>query len=263
MANICATSDDTDQDLVMRAQKVRTDNSPVVASGSLTATDDELELVDYYPKTGQKYYIRFVQSTFSRFVHEMGCPGMADTYNDHAPVLCVSSCTTVGGDAVNGKAAASYTPNMKALTWTLEQSGDTYRVKSDNGLYIGNTTKVTCFGSERDIFSIVSITGDAADFSVRIRTSDHELTLTDTGHPNNAFNIPGAKQPRYVQSSASNIADAEVLDFVRNDDPMPLDIPAMEDGQMYYLYFGGKAQILTKVPSVQAGIWSALVKASM
>lgn len=248
--------DGTDQDLVMRAQKVRTDNSPVVASGSLTATDDELELVDYYPKTGQKYYIRFVQSTFSRFVHEMGCPGMADTYNGHAPVLCLSSGTTVGGDAVNGKAAVSYTPNMKALTWTLEQNGDSYRVKSDNDLYIGNTTSVTCFGSARDIFSIVSTTGDAADFSIRVRTSDHELTLTDTGHPNNAFNIPGAKQPRYVQSSASNIADAEVLDFVRNDDPMPQDIPAMEDGQLYYLYFGGKAQILTKVHVDANGYYS-------
>ena len=240
-------ADGTDQDLVMRADVVRTDNSPVVASESLTEIDDELELVDYYPKTGQKYFIRFVQSTFSRFIHEMGCPGMADTYNGHAPVLCISSGTTVGGDAVNGKSAVSYTPNMKALTWTLEQSGDNYRVKSDNGLYIGNTTSVTCFGSARNIYSIVSTTGDAADFFVRIRTNDHELTLTDTGHPNNAFNIPGTKQPRYVQTYASTIANGEVLDFVRNDDPLPQDIPTMIDGQFYYLYFGGNVQVLTKV----------------
>ncbi len=242
-------ADGTDQDLVMRAQTVQTNNSPVVASANLTATDDELELSDYYPKTGQKYFIRFGTNYNSSFIHEMGVAAPDDTYNGHTPTLCVSSATTAGGDKVNGNNTVVYPPLRRNMTWTLEQNGDNYRISSDNGLYIGKTAVVNCYGGNNNVYTITSQAAEAADIVVRIRTNpnDHWLGLTDTEHPVNSFNIHADRTPRYVITWASaNIANKEVIDFVRNDDPLPQDVPTMQEGHWYKLTFGGTVQTLIK-----------------
>ena len=234
-------TDGSDSEYIMRAETVNTTNSPVIASTVLTATDDELELSDYTPATGQKYFIRFMVSTFNRFIHEMGCPGMADTYNNLNPLLCVSSGITVKGICL-------WTPNLRSMTWTMEQSGtNSYHIKSGNGLYMGTPFTV----GNNTVYSVVSSEASAGNFIVRTRTTDHLMTLTDDNNATNAFSCSGNDDPKYLYRVSSNAAtnltsDNFFLDFVRNDDPMPQDVPTMQDGKWYVLKFGGVEQTLVR-----------------
>ncbi len=243
-------SDSSDGDYVMRAETVHTANSAVIASTTLTATDDELELSDYTPVANQKYFIRFLHNGNDRYIHEMGCPGMADTYNGHDPVLCISRGDVRSGDNVNNLPSVSYPPNMRSMTWTLEQNGDgIYHIKSDNGLYMGPTFLLSSsYTGTNPVYSVVATDAEAGNFIFRIRESDHLMTLTDEGHPGNTFNVHNNKVPRYLISySATSLADNTILDFVRNDDPLPQDVPTMEDGKWYVLKFAGVEQTLVKV----------------
>ena len=237
----------SDGDYIMRAETVNTTDANVIASTNMAATDDELELADYEPVTGQKYFIRFMVSTYSRFIHEMG---MADTdnYNNITPPpLCVSSGTTKPGSI------CLWTPNLRGMTWTLEQSGTSYHIKSGNGLYMGMPIN----SSNR--YSVVSSEADAGNFVIRTRTDDHLMTLTDAINIGSSFRCNN--QPAYLVSEALSddifnnsftISDSRkrpnnaILDFVRNDDPMPQDVPTMQDGKWYKLKFAGVVQTLVR-----------------
>ncbi|MBO4810533.1 MAG: hypothetical protein J5552_03085 [Prevotella sp.] len=231
-------ADGSDSQYIMRAETVNTTGSPVIASTDLTARDDELELADYEPTTGQKYFIRFMVSTFSRAIHEMGMAD-TDTYNSITPPpLIVSSGTTA-------KSPCLWTPNLRSMTWTMEQSGNGYRIKSGNGLYMG-----TPISNNR--YSVVSLEANAGSFIVRTRTTDHMMTLTDAANAARAFSCSGNADPKYLYSVSSNAAtnltsNDFFLDFVRNDDPMTQDVPTMQDGKWYKLKFAGVEQTLVKV----------------
>ena len=221
-----------DSEYIMRAEAVNTNNSPVIASTNLTATDDELELADYEPVTGQKYFIRFMVSTYSRFIHEMGMAD-TDTYNNITPPpLCVSSGTIRSGICL-------WTPNLRSMTWTMEQSGtDSYHIKSGNDLYMGEPIS-------NNRYSVVSLEADAGNYVIRTRTDDHLMTLTDADNINKAFRC--TSQPSYLTSTTlANLDNYSILDFVRNDDPMPQDVPTMVDGKWYKLKFAGVVQTLVR-----------------
>ena len=233
-------ADNSDSEYIMRAETVNTTDSRVIASTNLIAVDDELELADYEPTTGQKYFIRFMVTTYGRFIHEMGCPGMADTYNNITPPpLCVSSGTARSGICL-------WTPNLRSMTWTIEQSGTGYHIKSGNGLYMGKPFDV---GNNR-YYSVVSSGTDAGNFVIRTRADDHLMVLTDEDNTNRAFRCTG--QPAYLVSPVlatlanNNNTNNSIVDFVRNDDPMPQDVPTMQDGKWYVLKFAGVEQTLIK-----------------
>ena len=229
-------SDNSDSEFIMRAETVNTTNSPVIASTNLTATDDELELSDYEPTTGQKYFIRFMVSTYGRFIHEMGMAD-TDTYNSITPPpLLVSSGT-------NKNNTCLWTPNLRSMTWTMEQSGTSYHIKSGNGLYMG-------IPMNNNRYSVVSSEADAGTFVIRTRDADHLMTLTDASNTGKSFRCTG--QPAYLTSANlatlgnNNDTNNSILDFVRNDDPMPQDVPTMQDGKWYVLKFAGVEQTLIK-----------------
>ena len=242
-------ADGSDSNYIMRAETVNTTGSAVIASTNLIATDDELELADYTPVTGQKYFIRFMVTTYGRFIHEMGMAD-TDTYNSITPPpLLVSSGTTVN---VNNNGVPSgiciYTPNLRSMTWTMEQSSTGYHIKSGNGLYMGS------LDVNNNRYSVVSSEATAGNFVIRTRDYDHLMTLTDAGNTDRSFKC--TDQPVYLVSDAltdatfnnqRNSPSSVILDFVRNDDPMPQDVPTMRDGKWYKLKFAGVEQTLVKV----------------
>ena len=225
-------ADGSDSEYIMRAETVNTTNSPVIASTVLTTTDDELELVDYEPTTGQKYFIRFMVSTYGRAIHEMGMAD-TDTYNSITPPpLCVSSGTARPGSI------CLWTPNLRSMTWTMELSGTGYHIKSGNGLYMGVPIS-------NNRYSVVSSEADAGNFVIRTRDADHLMTLTDANNTNKAFRCTG--DPSYlISATLANLDNNSLLDFVRNDDPMPQDVPTMIDGKWYKLKFAGVVQTLVR-----------------
>jgi hypothetical protein len=240
-------ADGTDCDLVARPQTVDDNKrvvpgSLIVSSENLNSTDDELELVDYYPTVNQPYFIRFINNTYSAFIHELGYP---DSYNGHDPALFESPGTTVGGNKINNNNMIAFTANMKSMTWTLESS-DTegnYYIKSNNGLYIGNTFQYSAWGN-RNVYTVKPT--KEATFIIRTRDVDHELALTDAANPAGVFEMENSSSHRYVFRSTTDLNATNfntfkkvVLDFIRNDDPLPQDVPAMEDGHWYKLSFGG------------------------
>ena len=229
-------ADNSDSEYIMRAETVNTTGSPVIASTNLIATDDELELADYEPTTGQKYFIRFMVSAYGRFIHEMGMAD-TDTYNNITPPpLCVSSGTSRSGICL-------WTPNLRSMTWTMEQSGTGYHIKSGNGLYMGVPIS-------NNRYSVVSSEADAGTFVIRTRDADHLMTLTDASNTGKSFRCTG--QPTYLTTANlatlgnNNDTNNSLLDFVRNDDPMPQDVPTMQDGKWYILKFAGVEQTLIK-----------------
>ena len=237
-------ANNSDSEYIMRAETVNTTNSPVIASTNLAARDDELELADYEPTIGQKYFIRFMVNTYGRFIHEMGMAD-PDRYNNITPPpLCVSSGTTRSGICL-------YTINSRSMTWTMEQSGtDSYRIKSENGLYMG-----TPFASGNNrYYSVVSSETAAGTFVIRTRNDDHLMTLTDAANTDKSFRCSG--QAVYLVSLAitdavlnnvnNNNSNNSIVDFVRNDDPMPQDVPTMVDGKWYVLKFAGVEQTLVR-----------------
>ena len=245
-------SDGNDTELTVGSASPMTENAEVVVSTGFS-NNNELELVDYFPIVGQKYFIRFTKDPNQKYVHEMGFP---DTYNgNQEKVLCESSGFSVGGTKINGYNMISYTPNMRSLTWTLENgsSEGQYRIKSDNGLYIGPTVQMNWGGYNRPTYTVKNRQTDAADMIVR-QDGNHNLTLTHSGFPDGAFNLQGNNTQRYIQNERERTNthnnditnDNETLEFIRNDAPLPQDVPAMEDGHWYKLSFGGVQQTLIK-----------------